>query len=48
MIKPSMIQHIPSNPDAAPHLQSSSSSSSSPVSTHVEWGNTINLDVLYS
>ena len=41
---------LPSKPDVAPHLQSSSSSSpsSSPVSTHLEWGNTTNLYVLYS
>ena len=46
-----LLKHVPSNPDVAPHLQSSSSSSSSsssPVSTHVEWGSTINLYVLFA
>ena len=45
-----LLKHVPSSPDVAPHLQSSSSSSSSspPVSTHVEWGNTINLYVLFA
>ena len=39
-------RHVPSNPDVAPHW-SSSSSSSSPVSNHVEWGNTINMYNIY-
>ena len=44
-----LFETVPSNPNVVPQLQtsssSSSSSSSSLVTTHVEWGNTINVYV---